>query len=215
MVFHLKSSNEDAPGIRGWYEYLADEKDDSLCPARMVLERDCISGMEGAGEGGVVEGVSLFIVAVPGCGRKTLSESQVGAVTFSISVLEYVRKKPFCGYPVCLSLVLRLIYLIARALDKNLDKKILQASCWSDFATSVWRLLVLQPIGCILLRVRTSKLEGRTQLHETSRTGFNWRFGPVIGSPQVSLPSESSGALTSLTHRGVEICVMIRVKKLR
>ena len=176
----------------------------------------CISaGTEGAGEGGVVEGVSLFIVAVPGCdsGRKTLSESQVGAITFSISVLEYVRTKPFCGYPVCLSLVLR---LIARTLDKNLDKKILQASCWSDFATSVWRLLVLQPIGCIiLLRVRTSKLEGRTQLYETSRTGFNWRLGPVIGSPQVSLPSESSGALTSLTHRGVEICVMIRVKKLR
>ena len=43
MVFHLKSSNEDAPGIRGWYEYLANEKDDSLCPARVVLERDCIS----------------------------------------------------------------------------------------------------------------------------------------------------------------------------
>ena len=173
----------------------------------------CISaGKDDAGEGGVVEGVSLFIVAVPGCGRKTLSESQVGAITFSISVSEYVQTKPFCGYPVCLSLVLR---LIARTLDKNLDKKILQASCWSDFATSVWRPLVLQPIGCILLRVRTSKLEGRTQLYETSRTGFNWRFGPVIGSPQVSLPSESSGELTGLTHQRVEICVMIRVKKLR
>ena len=42
------------------------------------------AGMDGAGEGGAVEGVSLFIVAVPGCGRKTLSESQVGAITFSI-----------------------------------------------------------------------------------------------------------------------------------
>ena len=45
----------------------------------------CISaGMDGAGEGGAVEGVSLLIVAVPGCGRKTLSESLVGAITFSI-----------------------------------------------------------------------------------------------------------------------------------
>ena len=40
--------------------------------------------MDGAGEGGAVEGVSLLIVAVPGCGRKTLSESLVGAITFSI-----------------------------------------------------------------------------------------------------------------------------------
>ena len=50
--------------------------------------------MDGAGEDGVVESVSLLIVAVPGRGRKTLSD---GAVTFSLSVLEYVQTKPFCS----------------------------------------------------------------------------------------------------------------------
>ena len=51
----------------------------------------CISaGMDGAGGGGIVESVSLFIVAIPGCGHKTLSG---GGRHVLDSVLDYVRTK--------------------------------------------------------------------------------------------------------------------------